>query len=200
MNTRNRRRLGAGILAGLVAALGTAATAAPAPAPGAGVGAVSLSTRADPGAAGSSGAEPRGSEPGGTFTLPIDGEVLRHFDPPDQPWLAGHRGVDLAGVVGAEVRAAGAGTVAFAGVVVDRPVVSIDHPIGIRTTYEPVEPAVTGGEQVTPGQIIGVLHTGNGHCQVPCLHWGARIGAQTYIDPLALLRPPVIRLYPPQPW
>ena len=41
--------------------------------------------------------------------------VVRPFDPPAQRWLPGHRGVDLRTTVGARVRAAGAGRVAFAG-------------------------------------------------------------------------------------
>ena len=134
------------------------------------------------------------------FFPPVAGGVVREFDPPEQAWLSGHRGVDLAATVGEEVQAAGEGTIAFAGVVVDRPVVSIDHPVGIRTTYEPVEPAVSAGESVERGQRIGVLHEGNAHCSGSCLHWGARTGPKEYIDPLRLLRPPVVRLYPPEPW
>ena len=41
--------------------------------------------------------------------------VLRPFKPPPRPWLAGHRGVDLAGPPGTEVRSPAAGTVVFAG-------------------------------------------------------------------------------------
>lgn len=137
---------------------------------------------------------------GPRFVRPIDGEVLRPFDPPDRPWLSGHRGVDLAASLAEPVHAAGEGTVAFAGVVVDRPLVSIDHPVGIRTTYEPVDPIVSAGERVARGQVIGWVHPGNGHCTGACLHWGARTGPDAYIDPLRLLRPLQIRLYPPEPW
>ncbi len=134
------------------------------------------------------------------FDLPAAGPVSRGFDPPEQRWRAGHRGVDLAVDEGAQVRAAGSGTVVFAGTVVDRPVISIDHPVGIRTTYEPVEPAVSPGARVQRGDLIGVVHPGNGHCASPCLHWGARLGPDEYIDPLRLLGPLVMRLYPPEPW
>ena len=60
---------------------------------------------------------------------PVDGLVVivRGFDPPPQRWLPGHRGVDLAGRPDQVVRAAGAGVVAFAGMVAGRGVVSIDH-------------------------------------------------------------------------
>lgn len=120
--------------------------------------------------------------------------VLRRFDGPAVPWAAGHRGVDLALPAGRPVRASAGGTVAFAGVVVDRPVVSVDHAGGTRTTYEPVVPVVRAGEPVRRGQVIGVLAPG-GHCGSPCLHWGARRGPDRYLDPLTLLGGPV-RLLP----
>jgi hypothetical protein len=71
--------------------------------------------------------------------------MVRRFDPPPRPWLPGHRGVDLAADPGAPVYAAGPGVVRFAGEVAGRGVVSVDHAGGLRTTYEPVTPAVTEG-------------------------------------------------------
>lgn len=136
----------------------------------------------------------------GVFEPPVAGPPIRDFDPPEQRWLAGHRGVDLRALPGEVVHAAGAGVVAFAGVVVDRPLLSIDHPVGIRTTYEPVTPMVGAGEEVERGQPIGVVHDSGWHCAEPCLHWGARIGSDHYIDPMRLLTPPRYRLYPPEPW
>lgn len=122
--------------------------------------------------------------------------MLEGFDPPAAVWSAGHRGVDLALVAGSPVLAAGDGTVIFAGVVAGRPVVSIDHADGIRTTYEPVEPSVAAGDAVRRGQAIGVLVAGHRSDGADALHWGARTGAKSYIDPLRLLRPAVIRLKP----
>jgi murein DD-endopeptidase MepM/ murein hydrolase activator NlpD len=122
--------------------------------------------------------------------------VTRPFDPPVSPYGPGHRGVDLAGVPGGVVAAAGAGVVVFAGLVAGRPVVSVDHPGGLRTTYEPVDPAVGAGATVDQGTPLGVLVAGHAGCPVAaCLHWGLRRG-ETYLDPLALLRPPRIRLLP----
>ena len=132
------------------------------------------------------------------YVDPVPGEpvVLRGFDPPDQPWLAGHRGVDLAADVGDPITAAADGVVAFAGVVAGTPVVSIDHADGLRTTYQPVTAVVEAGAPVTGGEHLGDLGEGD-HCGPdPCLHWGARTGPKSYVDPLALLRPPVVRLYP----
>lgn len=134
---------------------------------------------------------------GGTrYAMPLAGEVVAFFDDPAVPWGPGHRGVDIAGVEGAPVLAAGDGVVAYVGVVVDRPVVSIDHPDGIRTTYEPVAGSVEVGDAVGQAQVIGTLVADASHCAPRvCLHWGAKIG-DDYIDPLSLLSDPVIRLYP----
>lgn len=143
---------------------------------------------------------PASTSPRALFVPPVPIDVWRVFDPPEQTWLAGHRGVDLRVGRGEPIHAAGAGVVAFVGVVVDRPVVSIDHPIGIRTTYEPVRSDLRRGEQVSAGAVIGHLAEGNSHCSIDCLHWGARIGTDSYIDPLRLLHPYRIRLYPPVPW
>ncbi|MDQ1246521.1 MAG: hypothetical protein QG597_889 [Actinomycetota bacterium] len=130
------------------------------------------------------GAAPQ-TAPGGPFRPPVSPiTVLASFDPPDQRWLAGHRGVDLAAAPGAEVLAAGAGTVVFAGRVADRGVVSVDHGT-FRTTYEPVDASVAVGQQVAVGAVLGTLGEG-AHCSLRCVHWGARIGEE-YIDPLALI-------------
>ncbi len=116
--------------------------------------------------------------------------LVRGFDPPPQPWLAGHRGVDLAGVAGQRVLAPAAGRVTFAGRVAGRGVVTIEVG-GERTTLEPVTPTVRTGTEVRAGQRVGVLQPTGGHC-LPraCLHWGLREGltdAAAYLDPLARL-------------
>ena len=122
--------------------------------------------------------------------------VVEAFDPPAVVWGRGHRGVDLAAAEGTQIRSAAAGTVAFAGMVAGRPVVSVDHADGIRTTYEPVEPTVSAGDTVGAGQVIGTLLPGHRSDGVCALHWGARTGPKTYINPLRLLQPAVIRLKP----
>ncbi|WKD57449.1 Peptidase family M23 [Corynebacterium capitovis DSM 44611] len=94
---------------------------------------------------------------------------------------------------GAEVRSSGPGVVAFAGTVAGVPAVSIDHPGGIRTTYQPVHPRVETGTIVEEGQVIGMLGHSPEH---DGLHWGARTGPDSYINPLTLLAAPTIRLKP----
>src|SRR4051812_5150364 len=93
--------------------------------------------------------------------------VMRMFDAPSPNWQRGHRGVDLAAVPGQAVYAAGPGTVVFAGEVAGRPVVSVAHPGGLRTSYEPVLAAVRPGQLVASGAVLGELaagHQGSGAC------------------------------------
>lgn len=76
----------------------------------------------------------------------------------------------------------------FAGPVAGRGIVVIAHADGIRTTYEPVAPAVSVGEHVSRGDPLGTVL--GAHADFPAgsvLHWGARRG-ETYVDPLGLLR------------
>ncbi len=121
----------------------------------------------------------------GSYGAPLSAVlVLAAFDPPAQPWLSGHRGVDLEATAGTAVRAPADGVVVFAGRVVDRGVVSIDHD-GMRTTYEPVDAAVATGASVAAGDVIGSIGAG-GHCSQRCLHWGALLGTD-YVDPLTLI-------------
>ncbi|MFD4247897.1 M23 family metallopeptidase [Streptomyces sp. NPDC058525] len=126
--------------------------------------------------------------------LPAPLVVARWWDPPPTPYAAGHRGVDLSAPVGSEIRAVGPGRVHYAGPVAGRGVLSLTLPNGLRTTYEPVRALVTEGEAVTAGQVVAVLTEGS-HCPAPCLHWGLR-SAETYLNPLTLLKPPTPRLLP----
>ena len=125
--------------------------------------------------------------PGGAATAtafgsvrPVPGPVVRGFDPPEQRWNAGHRGVDLAAAVGSPVRAAADGEVSVAQTIAGRGVVTIVHG-DLRTTYEPVRASVRVGEQVHAGDVLGTVQAG--HCAAGCLHFGLKRGEQ-YLDPL----------------
>lgn len=124
--------------------------------------------------------------------------VVRTFDAPQPNWQRGHRGVDLAGAAGQTVYAGAPGTVVFAGQLAGRPVVSVAHPGGLRTSYEPVRAAVRPGTVVAAGSPLGTLVAGHPGCG-NCLHWGAMWGAASnadYVDPLDLLADAPIRLKP----
>lgn len=127
--------------------------------------------------------------PAGGFTWPLAPRppVVRWFEPPASQRSAGHRGVDLRAAVNQPVLSSGAGVVAFSGVVAGRGVITVRHPAGLRTTYEPVDERMAAGTVVDRGARIGVVSTTSGHCvPLTCLHWGAISGA-IYQDPLSLL-------------
>lgn len=131
---------------------------------------------------------PAGVLPG--YRLPLDppAPVVHPFRAPADRWSAGHRGVDLAADAGAAVLAPGDGFVSFAGQVAGRPVLTLTHPGGRRSSLEPVIASVELGQAVVAGQVVGTLGDGAlSHCApASCLHWGVRAD-QTYLDPLSLL-------------
>lgn len=133
------------------------------------------------------------------WPLPPPREVVRAFEAPATEYAAGHRGVDLAAPPGATVQAANDAVVLHAGPVADRPVISLLHAGGLRTTYEPVEVEVRRGQTVRRGDRIGTLRPGHEGCPAEaCLHWGALRAAptRTYLDPLRLLSTGPVRLLP----
>ena len=143
---------------------------------------------------------PASAAPGQPAVWPLDPrpEVIRAFDQPDQPWLPGHRGIDLSGTPGQPVRAATAGTITYAAPLAGRGVIVITTG-RFRTTYEPVIAALPVGTPVTPGKPIGHLSAVGSHCPpATCLHWGLR-QADAYLDPLSLLPHKPVRLLPLTP-
>lgn len=132
------------------------------------------------------------------YIPPVPGHTVRDFSVGPERWSRGHRGVDLSSRTNEAVHAAGAGIVTFAGVVVDRPLVVIDHgpsplvPTGehLFTIYEPITPLVEKNQQVQRGQIIGTVLAGHAGCTGVCLHWGARWGHghnSGYLNPWPLI-------------
>jgi murein DD-endopeptidase MepM/ murein hydrolase activator NlpD len=86
--------------------------------------------------------------------------------------------------------------VGFAGQFAGRGVVTVHHPGGLETTYEPVTAVVEAGKHVDSGDLLGRLEAGHPGCPVAaCLHWGLRRG-RVYLDPLLLVRPVRVRLLP----
>ncbi|QZY84687.1 peptidoglycan DD-metalloendopeptidase family protein [Micrococcus luteus] len=123
-------------------------------------------------------------------------DVLRAFVAPERPWGRGHRGVDLAVPSGSAIRAPAAGRVVFAGVVVDRPVLTLEHEDGTRSSLEPVEADVAVGAVVDAGDPVGRLVEASPHCPRACVHWGVRepdgwrvgdAAFDRYLDPLVLI-------------
>ena len=90
----------------------------------------------------------------------------------------------MAAPVGSMVRAPADGVVAFRGVVVDRPLITIDHGGGIVTTFEPLASTLTPGSVVHTGDEIGTVAVG-GHSPEGELHLGVRWN-DVYINPLLM--------------
>lgn len=135
------------------------------------------------------------TDPVGVWPLRPEPQVVRDFDPPALPYGAGHRGVDLLGQPGQPVHAALAGTVTYAGLVAGRGVVVVSHG-ATRTTYEPVAAAVTVGQPLGRGAVLGSMELAGSHCfPRACLHWGW-IAGDTYLDPLRLVGLGPVRLLP----
>ncbi|MEJ5913366.1 peptidoglycan DD-metalloendopeptidase family protein [Pseudokineococcus sp. 1T1Z-3] len=163
------------------------------------------SPAAAPASSAAAGAAPAGRpSPASRWSWPLAGEprVERPFVAPAQRWSPGHRGVDLAAVAGGQVLAPAAGRVTFAGRVVDRGVVVVEHEDGLRSSLEPVEDPPPVGTSVARGDAVGRVGAEGAHCP-GCLHWGVRRGTgrdAVYLDPLSLLRPaapPVLLPLPP---
>ena len=110
--------------------------------------------------------------------------IVAPFRGPQTPYAAGHRGIDLAAAAGDPVLAVHDGVVAFASVVVDRPVLTLAHEGNVVSSVEPVLALVSPGDRVVSGQRIGTV-TDGGHC-VACLHLGVRFTGQ-YVSPLLFL-------------
>lgn len=139
----------------------------------------------------------RSPDPVGEWPLRPQPAVVRGFDPPDQQWSAGHRGVDLLGRRGQVVRSALPGTVWYVGRIAGRGIVVVWHG-DTRTTYEPVTASLSRGDAVAAGAPIGRLEQFGSHC-LPraCLHWGwIRNADDVYLNPLLLVGAGPVRLLP----
>ncbi len=111
--------------------------------------------------------------------------VARPYVQPAHRYAPGHRGIDLRPLGAQPARAPADGIVAFAAVVVDRAVVTIDHGDGLVTTLEPVVSELEPGAVVARGDPVGEIAIG-GHSAPGDLHFGVRLHGE-YINPMLLL-------------
>ena len=121
---------------------------------------------------------------------PVDAPISDPYRAPACRWCAGNRGIEYATIVGTPVRAVASGRVTFAGAVVDRRYVVVEHADGRRATYGDLATVRVGvGDPVAARSIVGT--TGS------TLHFGLRVGDQ-YVDPTGEIGRPAypIRLVP----
>ena len=128
-----------------------------------------------------------GADPPVTYVPPVDAPVSDPFRPPPSPYGPGNRGIDYATAPGTAVRAAGPGTVLFAGPVGGALHVTVGHPDGLRTSYSFLASVeVTAGQAVLSGDRLGTT----GHR----LHFGVRAG-DDYLDPATLFAGDVVEVH-----
>ena len=118
------------------------------------------------------------------WPVPVPHPIERPYIAPETAYGTGHRGIDITSTDDAVVTAPADGVVYFAGVVVNRPVLSIAHVDGVVSSYEPVESDLPEGTTVRRGDVVG--HLVRGHCSSICLHFGVRLYGQ-YVSPLNYL-------------
>lgn len=120
------------------------------------------------------------------WSWPVEGqrEVTEPYLAPAHDYGPGHRGMDLAAPTGVVVHAPADGVVAFRGVVVDRPLLTIDHGGGFVSTFEPLDSALNPGDVVRVGDDVGSVALG-GHTEPGAVHLGVRWNG-TYINPMLL--------------
>ena len=129
----------------------------------------------------------------GRWSPPVEGAVLRRYEPPTRPFGPRHLGLDFAAPPGTPVRAAGDGVVVFAGRVGPAWAVTVAHPGDRRTTYAYLRRIrVTSGWPVRRGAVLGETGgTGPGHGPA-VVHLGYRVDGRDE-DPAPLFAPPPAR-------
>lgn len=139
------------------------------------------------GASGDSGAAPKAqatSEDDWRWPFAGPRTVVEPYRAPAHAYGPGHRGIDIAPDEDGTVRAPADGVVAFRGVVVDRPLLTIDHGGGLVSSFEPMVSTLDPGTAVAEGDALGTLDVG-GHTARGTLHVGVRQDG-TYINPMVL--------------
>jgi hypothetical protein len=120
------------------------------------------------------------------WVRPVAGRVVRAFRAPLTRFGRGHLGVDFAAGAGTPVRAAGPGTVVFAGLVANARHVVVLHAGDVRTSYSFLATIrVRRGEAVAPGAVLGTTGGRGEHHDGDVLHFGVRVGG-TFVDPMRL--------------
>ncbi len=147
---------------------------------------------------------PREAQAAESWAWPVEGEVLTAYRNGDDPYAAGqHRGIDIGAPVGADVHAATAGTVTFAGTAG-----SSGLTVSVRTADGRFDTAylhldsidVKAGDAIEAGDVLGSLGTsGRRSAEAPHVHFGVRDAGErhAYHDPLLFLSTPGAPVEPP---
>ena len=116
--------------------------------------------------------------------------LLNPYRQPNSDYSAGHRGVDYRVAIGEQIFAPADGTIAFAGQVANRKLLTIKHNLNLVSELEPVCALSAVGTVVRLGQAIAtVCNDLPGyvwHCPDTCVHFSLRSNGK-YLSPLALI-------------
>jgi len=124
----------------------------------------------------------------GTFIYPTDKHNLSGFD---YSTKTNHLGIDLEGLLGANVYATDSGVIVYAGAnsYGYGTMLMIDHGTGFQSLYGHLSQLFVGcGDNVVQGQTIGAVGS-TGHSSGPHLHFEIRTSS-TVVNPWDLLPPP----------
>jgi len=132
--------------------------------------------------------------PAAEWSPPVDGPVVRGYEPPARPFGPRHLGIDYEVPPGTTVRAAGDGVVVWTGLVGRSRAVSVNHPGGRRTTYAYLrQTVVRAGTPVRRGDRLGISGaTGPSHGP-GVVHFGYRIAGHPE-DPATMFARPKPRI------
>lgn len=112
-------------------------------------------------------------------------QISAPYDLSNGPFQAGHRGIDMRTANEAQVLSPTHGIVSYAGMVVDRPVISIRVDTHTVVSLEPVTTSLKIGDAIARGDPVGTVASG-GHCANECLHLGVRVNG-AYVNPMRFL-------------
>lgn len=120
----------------------------------------------------------------GNIIWPVGGQLTSRYGPRGGRW---HRGIDIAGPAGREIRAAKSGTVVLAGWYGGYgKAVIIDHGGGFSTLYGHTSKIlVSEGERVEKGQVIALVGS-TGRSTGPHLHFETRVNGNP-VNPFRFL-------------
>lgn len=117
--------------------------------------------------------------------------LVRQYLQPASDYSAGHRGVDYAVTKDDIIVAPSDGVVSFAGRLVNRPVLTLNHTGGLKAEFEPACTTLAVGDFILAGDPIGTACPADvdyvQHCpDSMCLHFSMRLNGK-YLSPLALI-------------
>ena len=126
----------------------------------------------------------------GTFLRPVENSIATYFGTKrimNKTWTSMHRGIDIKGLEGEEVRASNNGKVVLAQeLFFGGNTIILDHGQGIHTVYMHLSQLQVGcGDSVSKGDVIGLLGS-TGRSTGPHLHFGVKI-SDISVNPLSVL-------------